>query len=163
LDAALALLTPDQIRFIVARQECPTDKEAAEQIGISPATVSYWKNKGAPIDDVLRLMSLDGLVTALHIRKRNLAKAMLVKVGGLDSEDERLRQGVATEVIEWELGKSAQRTELTGKGGGPIETETRDTTPVERRIDSVMALLDAARTRRDRDAPGGDSGDPASS
>ena len=115
LDEALWRLTPDQIRFVVARQECPTDKEAAEQIGISPATVSYWKTKGAPIDDALRLMAVDGLVTALHIRKRNLTKAMLVKVAGLDSGDERLRQGVATEIVEWELGRATQTTEITGK------------------------------------------------
>jgi len=110
LDRLLSQLTTDQIRFVVARQETLTDKEAAEGIGLKPNTVTYWKSKGAPIDEACRLMAADGLVTALHIRKRNLAKAMAVKVAGLDSEDERIRQGVATEITEWELGKAMQPT-----------------------------------------------------
>lgn len=115
LEQVLARLTTDQIRFVVARQQFSTDKEAAEEIGIKPDTVYQWKHKGLPIDDAVRFMALDGMITALHIRKRNLAKAMAVKVAGLDSEDERLRQGVATEVIEWELGKATQGIDQTSE------------------------------------------------
>jgi len=115
LDQVLAQLTNDQIRFVVARQEHPTDKAAAEFIEFKPHTVTNWKREGAPIDEAVRLMAFDGLVTALHIRKRNLAKAMAVKVAGLDSNDARLRQSVSTEVIEWETGKAAQPTEHRGK------------------------------------------------
>jgi hypothetical protein len=55
------------------------------------------------------------------------------------------------------------RMEHTGRDGGPIETETRDTTPVERRADEVMALLDLARARSAGAGAGGDSGGPAPS
>jgi len=120
LEQVLARLTTDQIRFVVARQQFSTDKEAAAEIGIKADTVYQWKHKGLPIDDAVRLMTLDGMITALHIRKRHLAEAMAVKVAGLKSDDERLRQGVATEVIEWELGRATQRQENTGKDGGPI-------------------------------------------
>jgi hypothetical protein len=120
LETILAQLTTDQMRFIVARQDVATDKAAAEQIGVSPDTISRWKREGVPIDEAVRLMAFDGLVTALHIRKRNLAKAMAVKVAGLNSDDERLRQGVATEVIEWELGRATSRQEVSGKDGGPL-------------------------------------------
>ena len=120
LDLMLSQLTSDQIRFVVARQEFLTDKDAAESINLKPDTVSYWKRKGAPIDQTCALMAADGLVTALHIRKRNLAKAMAVKVAGLDSDDARLRQSVSTEVIEWEMGRATQRQEITGKDGGPL-------------------------------------------
>jgi len=116
LDSVLSQLTADQIRFIVARQEFLTDKDAAESIELKPDTVCYWKRKGAPIDQAVKLMVADGLVTALHIRKRNLAKAMAVKVAGLDSEDERLRQSVATEVCEWELGKAKQTVDQNNSG-----------------------------------------------
>lgn len=117
-------LTPDQIRFVVARQGCPTDKEAAEQLEINPSTVSYWKRTGVPIDEALRLMALDGLVVAIYIRRRNLAKAMMVKVAGLDEDDASLRQRVATEIIDWEMGKPTQRQEHTGTGeGGAIMIE----------------------------------------
>jgi len=68
------------------------------------------------------LMAHDGLIAAQHIRRSSLAKAMLVKVDGLDTNDESLRQKVATEIIEWEMGKATQKQEVTGAKGGPIET-----------------------------------------
>jgi len=115
LSQVLSALSVDQIRFVIARQECNTDKEAAESLGLRPATVAQWKYLGAPIDEAVHLMALDGLVVAQHVRRRNLAKAMLVKVGGLDlADDERLRQSVATEIIEWELGKAKQGMEHSG-------------------------------------------------
>lgn len=120
LEQVLALLTTDQIRFVVARQQFSTDKEAAEEIGIKPDTVYQWKHKGHPIDDAVKFMAFDGVITALHIRKRHLAEAMAVKVAGLKSDDERLRQNVATEVIEWELGRATQPQEHDIKRGGTL-------------------------------------------
>ena len=108
LQQVLDKLTIDQIRFIVARQQFSTDKEAAKQIGVKPDTVYQWKHKGIPIDEAVRLMAMDGLVVAQHVRRKALAKAMLVKVGGLDSSNEGARQRAATEIIEWEMGKAEQ-------------------------------------------------------
>jgi len=139
LDEVCRRLTVDQMRFVVARQEFPTDKAAAENIGINPNTVSAWKRDGAPVDDAVKLMAFDGLVIAAHIRRRHLAKAMAVKVAGLDDDDSRLRQGVATEIIEWEMGKATQRAELSGKDGGPIETRTR--IDVDQLSDNELAAL----------------------
>ena len=115
LDSVLSQLGTDQVRFVIARQDFATDKEAAEFIGYTPDTVSRWKRKGAPIDEAVRLMVNDGLVTALHIRRRNLAKAMAVKVAGLDSDSELIRQKTATEIVEWELGKATQPQEIQGE------------------------------------------------
>ena len=106
-------MTTDQIRFVVARQECSTDKEAAKEIGVRPNTAYTWKHKGAPIDEAVRLMALDGIIVAREVLRRNLAKAMAVKVAGLDHGDDKLRQSVATEIIEWEMGKATQRQEIT--------------------------------------------------
>lgn len=117
LDAVLARLSIDQLRFVVARQECATAREAARKIGLSESTVYRW---GGDVETAVRLMAHDGLTTALHLRRRALAKAMAVKVAGLDSGDERVRQAVATEVIEWELGKATQRQEHSGPGGEDI-------------------------------------------
>lgn len=109
-------LSVTQLRFIVARNDCKSDKEAAETIGISPSTVRNWENK-AQVDEAVSLMAYDGVVTARELRRRNLAKAMAIKVSGLDIEDdERLRQNVATEIIEGELGKPKQQTDITSDG-----------------------------------------------
>ena len=114
----LPKLTKDQLRFVVAMQECPTKKEAAEQIEIEPDTVYRWPDI---VDDAIKLIALDSTESARVMRKKSLAKAMAVKLAGLDSDDEKVRQTAATEIIEWELGKARQGIELGGEGGKPIE------------------------------------------
>ena len=120
LGQVLARLSTDQIRFVVARQEFSTDKESAQEIGVKPDTVYQWKHRGVPIDEAVRLMVADGLMVATELRRRNLAKAMAVKVAGLDEKDSRLRQGVATEIIEWETGKARQKIEHGGDPDEPV-------------------------------------------
>jgi len=117
LEAILAGLTTDQMRFVIARQEYSTDKEAAAAIGISARTVYGWPDQ---VKEAVRLMAMDGLIMAAHIRRRNLAKAMMVKVAGLDLDDDGLRQRVATEIIEWEMGRATMRQEVTGADGEPL-------------------------------------------
>lgn len=134
LEAVLARLTPAQIRFVTKRQETATDKEAAIAIGVRPDTVTHWKCRDhAPIDLAIKLTEQDNATTARHIRKRNLAKAMHVKAAGLDSEDERIRQAVATEIIEWELGKAQQGIQHSGTGphGEILTRDARDLTDDE--------------------------------
>lgn len=113
LAAVLEQLSVDQIRFIVARQEFATDKEAAGAVDISAQTVYRWP---AIVKEAARAMAVDGLVTAQHLRKRHLAKAMLVKTGGLDSESEIVRQKVSTEIIEGEMGKATQPVDAKHSG-----------------------------------------------
>jgi len=148
LREVLGRLSRDQMRFVVARQECATDREAAEAIGIKPNTAYGWRYDGAPIDEAVCLMAADGLVMAQEVRRRALAKAMLVKTAGLDNENDRIAQGVATEIIEWEMGKATQHIEATGKGGGPIETKDVDGVTDEERVARIAAILDDARARR---------------
>lgn len=121
LEQMLGQLTVNQIRYVIARVDSITDKEACEQ-----ANINYGSFRNMPreerelIDRAVRLMAQDSLVTALHLRRRALARAMEIKLSGLDSRDEKIRQSVATEIIEWEMGKAMQRQELSGKDGGPI-------------------------------------------
>lgn len=106
----LESLTTTQIEFIIARSEAETDKDAARRIGLSEGTVKGWNKNGTKqtIDRAVQLMKFDGVITAMELRRRNLARAMAVKVAGLESRDERVRQSVATEIIEGMLGKAEQ-------------------------------------------------------
>ena len=61
-ESVCSQLSIDQLRFVTARLNCSTDKEAAETVGVSPDTVVYWKRKGAPIDDAVKMLSFDGAV-----------------------------------------------------------------------------------------------------
>lgn len=114
LQTILAHLTKDQLRFIVALQEHHTKDAAAKAINIKVATVYNWPAE--LIDEAARLMALDVANSALELRKRNLIKAMGVKAAGLDSKNESIRQKVATEIIEGELGKAQEKLDLTSDG-----------------------------------------------
>ena len=116
----------NQRRFVVAMQECANKKEAAELIGLEPNTVYRWP---AFVDEAVELLSQNIKETAAEILARNLAKAALVKVGGLDEDDPRVRQSVATEILDRGLGKVPNKNEITGADGAPL---------VERVVINVM-------------------------
>ncbi|CAK0768404.1 hypothetical protein CCP3SC15_3870003 [Gammaproteobacteria bacterium] len=124
----LQRLNMTQIRFCVARLETKTDKQAALDIQITDNVVKGWNDDGAKalVDEAVKLMAFDGVITALELRRRSLAKAMAVKAAGLDSESEKIQQDAATELIEWELGKATQRAELSGPDGTAIPIDIFD-------------------------------------
>lgn len=109
----LPQLSKDQLRYIVAFQDYPSKKEACESIGLKTNTVYKWPDV---VDEAARLMAIESASSAVVIRQRNLVKAMMVKVAGLDSEDESIRQKSATELIEWELGKAGNKLDVTSGG-----------------------------------------------
>lgn len=117
LAEAMACLSPNQLRYAVARLDYKTKGEAAEAIGLKPDTVYRWNGD---VERAVMLMERDRREAALQIAKKNLVKAVMVKVHGLDSDDEDVRQKVATELIEMEFGKPKQRSEVTGDSGGPV-------------------------------------------
>lgn len=91
------------MRYVVARLDHPNKKEAAEAIGVSPQIVYRWPDE---VDEAVKIMQADIVSGALAMRKKSLARAMAIKIAGLDSDDDRISQKSATEIIEWETGKA---------------------------------------------------------
>jgi len=144
----LQCLSKDQLRFVVALQDHPSKKDAAESIGLEPNTVYKWNGI---VNELSKLMALEKTETARQIRLRNLNKAMMVKVAGLDSEDERIRQNVSTEIIEGELGKATNKTELTGN----IITETKvNDEQFDRTISTFADAIGAILSRKSTEPNG---------
>ena len=106
-------LTPTQKRFAVAMQEHPTKKEAAAAIGIVPSTAYNWNGI---VNDVLDFMTEQVALATLGIIQANATKAAMVKSAGLDSDDERIAQAAATEILDRNLGKAMQRAEVKQSG-----------------------------------------------
>ena len=117
LQTILRQLSPAQIEFVIARADSDTDKEAARVCGILYNTVLNWSRTSAKklVDRAVQLMKYDGVITAMELRRRNLARAMAVKVAGLESRNERVRQACATEIIEGMLGKAEQVNRVEGR------------------------------------------------
>ena len=109
LRAALSELTVDQLRWVVARVECSTDKEAAGRIGVNPATVYRWP---AAVRNVTRLLAMEGVLTARQLLRRYVAKAALVLVATLDDDDPRVRLRAAREILNRELGRPKQTVDV---------------------------------------------------
>ena len=108
LEELLQTLTVDQLRYVAVRPFAKTITEAAEEIGIARETIYKWDNKD-DVDRAVTLMMSDGVMVAREMLRRNLPKAIKVKTEGLDLSDDRLKQSVATEIIEWLLGKAPQQ------------------------------------------------------
>jgi hypothetical protein len=110
-------LSHNQRRFVLAMLDCNTKKEAAEHIGLIPDTVYRWpKTVDLAIDMVLN----HAREAATSVLRDNLLRAALVKVGGLDSDDEAIAQKTATEIIDRELGRAAQSMKLSAGDGAPV-------------------------------------------
>lgn len=109
-------LTPSQKRYVVAMQEWPTKKEAAVAVGLSPNTVYNWPDD---VDTAVAFMTNNIALATLGIIQANATKAAQVKADGLDSGDERIQQAAATEILDRNLGKPVQQTDITS-GGEPL-------------------------------------------
>ena len=112
LDAILAQLSHEQMRYITARLQTNDKTAAAKAIGLKPDTCYRWP---AYVERAVLLIQQEQIQTARHILEHTLVKAMMVKVAGLDSAKEQVRQAVATEIIEWNLGRPRQQTDLSVK------------------------------------------------
>lgn len=101
-------LSVDQWRYIAARIQNPdfSIKKVAEHIGIPAKTVYNWP---AYVNETYERTMKDIHTATIEQRRQALIKAMQVKIAGLDSADESIRQKVATEIIEAELGRPANK------------------------------------------------------
>jgi len=106
----LSQMNTNQLRYLSIRGDCSSDKEAAEILDISPSAIYAWPNI---VKEAMQLMALDGVLVASEILRRNTPKAAAVKAAGLDSDDERIRQGAASEILDRVVGKSSQHIDIT--------------------------------------------------
>lgn len=124
LSKVLRQLTDKELHYVVARMQCDSEQQAATLMGLTRrALYARYDGRWEIIRRAVTLAIQDGVITSLEMRRRALLDAMQVKISGLNSRSEAVRQRTATEIIEWQLGKATQPTELTGKGGGAIPLE----------------------------------------
>lgn len=111
----------NQKRFVMSMPDYNSKKECAEGIKISVGTIYGWDSD--LINEAVDLYQEHVQEVAEEYLTDAIAKAALVKVAGLDSEDERIQQMTATEILDRYFGKPKQRTEHTGADGGPVAVE----------------------------------------
>jgi len=109
LQAHLAQLSNEQLRFVLARLRASSARDAAKATGISEGTISHWP---AYVGETVTLLLLDTVAAARALMVRTLAQAMAVKVHGLESKDEKVKQAAASELLDRSLGRAAQTLDL---------------------------------------------------
>ena len=113
-------LTHNQRRFAVAMLDSPSKKEAALACELEPNTVYKWNGV---VDEVVEILLERAADSAYDILEGNVVKASMVKVAGLDSTEEKVRQDVASEVLDRVMGKPTQRQEISGPDGSILTVE----------------------------------------
>jgi hypothetical protein len=106
--------TPEQRKWVIARLKLTTDAAAARVAGVHPATVCRWPNK-AELDAKVKELLNHPLEQAMTILTDAVPDAARVKVDGLKSRDERIRQAAASEILDRELGGTVQKIEAVVK------------------------------------------------
>ena len=94
--------------------DSPTKKDAAIACQLEPNTVYKWNGV---VDDVVEILLDRAADSAFDILEGQVVRAAMVKVSGLDSDDEKVRQAEATEVLDRVLGKATQKTEVSSPDG----------------------------------------------
>lgn len=105
--------------YVLARSEAFSNNQALKVCGFS---IGWLRNKD--IDDLnarADTLRKDKAIRASMLLSEAVEEAARVKVAGLKSRDDRIKQAVATEIIDRELGKVPQKAEVTGADGGAIE------------------------------------------
>lgn len=115
LRAILDTLETAHLEYVIARSRTTTDAAAYGEIGVAKSTFYTWENRenlNALADQLKRQRALK----AMLLLEESAEHAAQVKVGGLDSADEKIKQGVATEILDRTIGKPIQRNDLTTGG-----------------------------------------------
>lgn len=104
-------LSDSQWRYITARLENPkfNKKQAAEHIGLTSNTIYAWPDY---VEEALTVARANIQSAAVAMIEQKLLKAIAVKVSHLDSDDERISAGAATEIIDRLLGKATQHLDV---------------------------------------------------
>jgi hypothetical protein len=113
-----ANLDAREIDYVKARANAKSNRQALKDAKLSQG---WLQNRDAE-DLFNRAMAFktDAVYRAQEILDSVIEEAAQVKANGLKVRDERIKQSVATEILDRKFGKPTQRSEVTGKDGGTI-------------------------------------------
>lgn len=111
-------LEPLKAQWVYARATVRSDKAAYEAIGVSRSAFYKWpESERDALRDMAQRLKADVQLRIMQMLEDAAADAAAVKVAGLTSRNELVRQGAASEILDRILGKPTQRQELTGAEG----------------------------------------------
>ncbi len=110
---ALAGISVDQRRWVLARLVASSDAAAARAAGVHPVTVCRWPNK-AQLDGIIADLLSDPMKEATALLTQGIPEAARVMLDALKSRNEQVRLRAAAELLDRVGFAPLQRHELTG-------------------------------------------------
>ncbi len=129
---APGVLTLLQRRAVVALVELGSVKEAAESVGVRRATMIAWRRREPAFEEAIQVATREAQ-RAVATRVTALGMGAADRLGYLmehGGKDDRVQYDAAKELMQHSIGMPVRRTEVTGAGGGPIQSDTRRITVV---------------------------------
>ncbi len=124
LRAELDKLEDKRLAYVMARSRVNSDSQGYSDAGIHKNTFYSWPSEEREkLNDLAQRVKREAATRALIVLQDAAEKAALVKTKGLESRDERVKQAVATEILDRTVGKPATSLEVSGKNGEKIQVE----------------------------------------
>jgi hypothetical protein len=122
LHAALNQLEDNRLDYVRARSLVNSDAEGYRNAGISKALFYRWPaEEREKLNEMAQQLKRATVARAIMALQAAAEEAAQVKIAGLKSRDERLKQSAATEILDRNIGKPSQSIKLGGDGGEPIK------------------------------------------
>ena len=154
--------------FALAYHANPNATQAAMKAGYAETTAKSQGSRLLTSDKVKsRLLELAAATASAQIATADERQRFLTSVLRGEVPDSALFMGdvvsvpasvqnrlKAAEKLSKMQGSFVERREITGKNGGPVQTEQTNALPEDQRADRLLSLLAKAATRKDASADG---------
>ena len=140
--------------YVLERSKVNTDKDGYTNAGFSKATFYKWPTEDRDYLNKLsqRIRTEVSLQIMMRLQEAGL-EAVDVKIGGLKTRNESIRQKSSTEILEWLIGKPTQKvdakTEVTGAGGAPLIDNDRYDRAISGLADAIREIVPGKGTESD--------------
>jgi len=111
-----------RINYVIARAKVNSDAQGYKLAGIAKTSFYTWSAEERERLNNLAQRIKREVALRIMIQLQDAAEqAANVKVDGLKSRNEHVKQNSATEILDRVLGRPTQRQELTGAEGMPLK------------------------------------------
>jgi hypothetical protein len=126
LQTALATLEDKRLDYVRARSLVTSDAQAYRDANIAKAVFYSWPaEEREKLNELAQQLKRATVARAIMVIQEAAEEAARVKVAGLKSRDERIRQSAAAEILDRSMGKAAQSVDVT-TGGEKLEAKVTD-------------------------------------
>lgn len=129
LRTELDKLTDQRLDYVIARSRVNTDSQALREAGIGRSSFYSWTlEERTALNELAQRVKREVALRAVMVLQDAAEDAAQVKVSGLKSRNEHVKQSASTEILDRVIGKAVNKTEITGANGGALVITWDDAT-----------------------------------